>query len=346
MNNHDQVRCMTLCTFFSTSLRSLLVGLLLGAVLIVTPSHAMAQGSITLFGDLKVDDNKTEQDLKPLSFDIILYTLGGNVAGRQKVANNGRYRFLNLRGGEYDLVVEVENAEVARMRIDVGGVPGSDMRQDIELAWKSNSSGREPSRKQTVSTADFYERKSENKSLFVKAQGAVDRKQYPQAVLLLRQIVDADAQDFQAWTELGTAYLLQEKREDAEKAYRQATEVRPTFVLALLNLGRTLVLQKKFEAATEPLTRAVDLQPTSAEANFLLGESYLLLKKGSKAVGYLNEAAKLGRYEAHLRLATLYNAAGMKDKAAIEYEEFLKKQPDYPDRKKLEQYIGANKKQQ
>jgi hypothetical protein len=33
----------------------------------------------------------------------------------------------------------------------------------------------------------------------------------------------------------------------------------------------------------------------------------------------------------------------MKDKAAAEYEAFLKKKPDYPDRKRLEQYIAQNK---
>jgi hypothetical protein len=48
--------------------------------------------------------------------------------------------------------------------------------------------------------------------------------------------------------------------------------------------------------------------------------------------------------EVHLRLAALYNAAGIKDKAAAEYEEFLKKRPKYADRKKLEQYIVDNKK--
>ena len=45
-----------------------------------------------------------------------------------------------------------------------------------------------------------------------------------------------------------------------------------------------------------------------------------------------------------LRLALLYNAAGMKDKAAAEYEAFLKQRPDYPDRKQLEEYISTNKK--
>ena len=47
---------------------------------------------------------------------------------------------------------------------------------------------------------------------------------------------------------------------------------------------------------------------------------------------------------AHLRLGWLYNAAGMKDKAALEYEEYLKKNPEYPDRNKLKEYISANKK--
>jgi hypothetical protein len=46
--------------------------------------------------------------------------------------------------------------------------------------------------------------------------------------------------------------------------------------------------------------------------------------------------------EVHLRLALLYHRAGMKNKAAAEYQEFLKKRPDYVDRKKLEKYIAAN----
>jgi Flp pilus assembly protein TadD len=321
----------------------ILNAIVFAALLALTGNLIMAQsGTLTLFGDVKVDDTKAN-GLKPQSFDIILYTLGGNVVGRQKVSNNGRYRFLGIRNGEYDLVVEVESAEVVRLRLNVGGVPGSDFRQDIELEWRSTGL-RETLRKQTISAADVYQRPEANQSLFEKAQGAVDKKKYEQAVTLFRQLLDKDAQDFQAWTELGTAYLLQGNDSEAEKAYMRAIELRPGFVLPLLNIGRLRTSKNKFQEAIEPLTQAVELQPTSAEANFLLGEAYLQTKKGSKAVGYLNEAAKLGKAEAHLRLATLYNAAGLKDRAATEYEEFLKKQPDYPDRKKLEQYISANKK--
>jgi Tfp pilus assembly protein PilF len=92
----------------------------------------------------------------------------------------------------------------------------------------------------------------------------------------------------------------------------------------------------------------VQVHPGSSDAQYLLGESYLQIKKGSKAVGYLNEAIRLdpiGKADAHLRLAALYNGAGMKDRAAAEYEQFLAKKPDYADKKKLEQYIKDNKKQ-
>jgi len=42
-------------------------------------------------------------------------------------------------------------------------------------------------------------------------------------------------------------------------------------------------------------------------------------------------------------LAALYNAKGLKDKAATEYSDFLKVRPDYPERKKLELFISSNK---
>ncbi len=323
------------------------VQLLLIAIALMFPLSvlsASAQSGFTLYGDVKVDESRADGKA-PLSLTILLYTLGGNVVGRQSVPSGGRYRFNNLRSAEYDIAVEVETNEIARIRVSVSGTPGADLRRDLEFEWKPPVAGVR-NKPATVSAGDIYKRSSTNESTFKKAQEAVDKKKYSDAVSLFSQLLSGDEQDFQAWTELGTAYLLLEKHDDAEKAYSRAIEIRPAFSLALLNLGRLLILQKKFDAATEPLLRALELQPTSAEINFMLGDAYLQNKKGSKAVGYLNEAAKLGKAEAHIRLATLYNAAGYKEQAAAEYEEFLKKMPNYPERKKLEQYITANKKSQ
>jgi tetratricopeptide (TPR) repeat protein len=301
------------------------------------------RGVHTLYGDIKVEVEPGSESAKVLSLEVQLYIINGTLIGRQTVTANGRYRFTELRDGEYDVVVLSENAEVARVRVRVQAVYKNDFRQDITLTARTDH---RPNKAATISASDVYERTGTNKSLFEKSQKAVDEKKYDDALTLLGRLVDTDAKDFQAWTELGTVYLFKQRYEDSEQAYLKAIAERPSFFLAHMNLGKLRYLLKKFDGAIEPLTEAVKIQPSSADANYYLGESYLQIKKGSKAVGYLYEALKLdpiGRADAHLHLAALYNAVGLKDKAATEYREFLKKKPDYPDRKKLEQYITDNK---
>lgn len=306
------------------------------------PMMGQTRGSMTVFGDVKVDESRANGQKLGMLMIILCSQACATVIARSPVSPGGRYRFNNISPAEYDLVVEADGIEIARTHISVFGRPGGDFQQDLEFAWKPI--GNANSKPGTVSAADAYHRAPPNQTLFERAQNAIDGKKYEIAVTALTQIVDSDKQDFQAWTELGTAYLLLDKKSDAEKAYSHALEARPNFSLALLALGRLRVGDKRSEEAIAPLTTLVESDPKSADGNYYLGEAYLQIKKGSKAVPYLNEAARLGRADAHLRLATLYDAVGLKDKAVIEYEEFLKKKPDYAERKKLEKYIADNKK--
>lgn len=303
------------------------------------------RGGNVVFGDLRVDEGKTSGS-KLVNYEIVLYSLGGSVLARQTIPANGRYRFNNVADGDYDVAVVVENNEITRMRVQVRApVYKTDIRQDITLEWKAVNN--QPAKPASVTEEDFYKRAPANQKIFDKAQEATDNKKYVESIGFLKQLVANDPNDFQAWTELGTVYLLSKDLAEAEKAYEQSTGVRPTFFLGLMNLGRVRLMQQKFDAAIPVLSKAVEVKPASADANFYLGEAYLQIKKGSKAVGYFYEALKLdpvGKADAHLRLAALYNGAGLKDKAAIEYAEFLKKKPDYPDKEKLEQYIAQNKK--
>lgn len=300
-------------------------------------------GGHILYGDMRVDESKAT-GVTRLSYDVILYSLSRQVVARQTVTSTGRYRFNNLNSGVYDLVVELENTEVARIRVELISPMATDQRQDISLELRAteNSSTKPAS----ISVEDFYQRTPANQKLFERAQAATDHKKYVEATGLFNELLTSDPKDFLAWSELGTVYLIEQKPVEAEKAYLNAIDARPKFFLGLMNLARLRAMQKNYEGAIEPLTAAVSIQPTSADVNYRLGEAYLQIKKGSKAVGYFNQALKLdpvGKADAHLRLATLYNAVGMKDKAALEYDEFLKKKPEYPDAKKLRDYIEANK---
>jgi tetratricopeptide (TPR) repeat protein len=303
-------------------------------------------GSYILFGDLIVDDGQSSA-MKPLTYEVILNALGGIPGPRQYVNSGGRYQFMNLAPGTYELLVMVEHQEIARTRVEILAGPTQErIRQNLNVVWHP---GTTVTKAASVSPGDFYKRSDSNEKLFIKAKEATDQKRYDDAITSLQQLVTADPHDFLAWAELGTVHLFKQEYDETEKAYATSVTEKPEFFLGQLNLGRLRVMRKNFEGAIDPLTAAVNLQPTSADANSYLGEAYLQIKKGSKAVVYLNQAIKLdpiGKADLHLRLATLYNAVNMKDKAAIEYEEFLKKKPEYPDAKKLRDYITANKPKQ
>jgi len=316
-------------------------------LLVFSPASTPSQngGGHILFGDFKVDESKAN-GVKPLSFDVILYTTGGDLIARQTVGNNSRYRFTDVPSGDYELVVEVESSEIARIHLMLNETFKTDIRRDIELEWRENPIGN--NKKAGITSAQAYHRTSTNEKRFAKAETAIDEKKYSEALDLMLQVLNEDGNDYEVWTELGTVFLMQQDAGKAESAYERSCEVNPSFFQSFFNLGKLRMSQKRFEAAIDPLEQSIKIRPNSAQANNLLGETYLQLQKGSKAVIYLNEALRLdpdGMAQVHLRLAKLYNAAGMKSKAAEEYEEFLKKRPNYLDRKTLEQYITQNKKQ-
>ncbi|HET8781683.1 MAG TPA: tetratricopeptide repeat protein [Pyrinomonadaceae bacterium] len=316
--------------------------LVLVAIQIYAPS-TMAQGNLTIFGDVRITSDGNTLVAKDVL--LILRRVPDGEIARQMVSSRGRYRFTGLKEGEYEILAEADGKEVGRLtQIRIGMTLSNSpygYQNDLEIRWRP---GGAPVATGVISAADVYERPASTKATFVKAEEAVGKKKFDQAATLLKQVVETDNNDFQAWTALGTVYFAQEKFDDAKEAYQHAIAVKPDSPRAQFNLGRLLSTQKKYEEAIEPLTKAVELQPTSGEANMLTGEAYLQLKKGSKAIPYLNEAAKHGRPDAHLRLGWLYNAAGLKDKAALEYEEYLKKNPEYPEKNKLKEYISANKK--
>lgn len=299
----------------------------------------------TLYGDFKINDSKIDST-RPQNFQVLLYSAMGRLIGRQSVSANGRYYFHNVPSGEYNLAVEMEGSEVTRMLVRLNAIVKSEIRRDIELEWRENSMPTKSNSSAPVSAVENYQRPLVNQKLFDRAQEAITKNDYELAISLLNQVVRADPKDHQAWSSLGLVYFIKEKPADAEKSFRRALEAKPDLKLALQGLGKSQMALKNFDGAIETLTRAAEADPKSAEMNFLLGEAYLQIKKGSKAVGYLNEAIKIdpvGMAEAHLRLGILYRAAGLKEKAVAEFEQFLVKRPNFPDKEKLQQYISENK---
>lgn len=317
-------------------------------LLISLPALSPAQGqrgraptadvTHTLFGDFKIDENAGVRAAG--AFRILLTTVAGRTVAQQPINNNGRYMFSNVANGEYLLVIEVDGADALRIPVRIDAVFKTEIRKDI-LLEASGDKGAAPGRPGIT-----YARPEANRPLFEKALAAEKKNDNKQAISLLKEVVGSDPKDFEAWTELGTVYFKTEKYGDASRAYRQALGEKPVYFLALLNLGKVEISQKNYDAAVEVLSRAVEADPKSAPANYFLGEAYLQIRKGSKAVVYLTEALKIdpiGMADAHLRLGSLYRAAGLREKAVAEFEQFLAKRPNHPDKAAIQQYIRENK---
>ncbi len=326
-----------------------MVRLLLFAVMlpgILAPATTAQEGhGHSLYGDLKADES--EAGKVPQTYTVILARIPGLETRRVTMPNGGRYRFNSVENGEYNLIVEVEGQEVARIPLLLQERRSTDIRRDIELAWKADAPGAPLRPAGSSAVLEVYARAEKNRALFRDAQEAMGKKDFRKAASLLDGITGADPKDFEAWTELGTSLFNLQKMREAEDAYRKALEQKPGFAPAQLNLGKVLLARKDYEGAVEALGRAAEDHPRSADAHYYLGEALLQVKKGSKAAVHLNEALRLdpvGKADAHLRLGALYNAAGMKDRAASEYEQFLRKVSDHPDREKLLRYITRNKK--
>lgn len=293
---------------------------------------------VRVSGKITIDGLSPSQSRPALSVSV--YT-NGRFVQRIQVRENGTFSIDGVpRLGSF-LSVEVNNTEVANEQILT--TVGDTVYQNITVNWQQIEG--KIARAEVISAKNLYQRTEENQKLFDKAVSAAKDKNNKNAVSLFKQILANDPKDFVSWFQIGNLYFLDEKAEDAEAAYNKALEQKPDYVPALTNLGRLYLSQNNSEKAVSVLTKAVESDPLSADAQHYLGEAYLQAKKGSKAVGHLNEAIRLApteKAEIHLRLAALYNAAGLKDRAALEYQKFIEKVPKHPERKKLEEYIKTN----
>lgn len=294
-------------------------------------------------GDLMNVSGKITLEMaeKPKRRPVISVTVlwAGSTTERAIANDAGYYIVKNVPRQNATIVVEVDGQEVNRQPLISAGM--GNPRFDATIPWPTAGSTAKPG---VIAAGEAYSRTDKNEELFRKAVAASKAKD-PKAGELFNQLLASDPKDFVAWTELGTMFFKENSLDNAEACYFKAIELKKDYFVALLNLGKLYVSRKKADEAILVLSNAAKVMPESADAQQYLGEAYLLAKKGSLAVPCLNEAIRLAPMEmadVHLRLAALYDAAKMKDKAAAEYKAYLVKRPDYAEKAKLEKYIADN----
>jgi tetratricopeptide (TPR) repeat protein len=304
-------------------------------------NKAVPGADASLSGTLTVQGLTEGVKLPTLS---VIVLANGSVVARQGVENRGGFSFDGVPKFGVTIVVEADGLEIASLPLGTLNPPPLRNKQDIFVTW-TQIANKVDERNEVIRLRNSYERTPENQKAFERAMSMPDDKKSDSREKLLKQLTSSDPLDFVALTELGNTYFIHEKYSDAELAYEKALSLKADFAPTLLNFGKLYLAEKQFDRSIDVLTKALASAPNSADINQFLGEAYLQSRKGSKAVIYLNEALRLEpieKAEIHLRLAALYNAAGVKDRAVTEYKMFLEKVPNYKDRVSLEKYIADN----
>lgn len=281
---------------------------------------------------------ETAETVKPAPI-ITVHVMFGGVTIQKAVANDaGVFLIQGVPRDAVSIMVEVNGNEVIRQPIPNSTI--GNQKIDFTIPWPLQRSQDRPG---VVNVGNRFNRSAENEKLFQSALNSSKNGETQKAVEAFNKLLEADSKDFVAWTELGTVYFRANDLSNAEACYFKAIELKKDYFAALLNLGKLYLERKQPDEAILVLSNAVASTPSSADARHSLGEAYLLAKKGSLAVAQLNEAIRLApdeKAEVHLRLASLYDAAGMKSKASAQYVMFLKKRPDFSGKKQLEKYIA------
>lgn len=165
--------------------------------------------------------------------------------------------------------------------------------------------------------------------LYDAAKAEMQRRNYPEAVDLLKKVVAADPKHKTAWTDLGRAYLVLRQDDNAIDAFKKQAALDPYDESAFDNLGWTYTTERKFDDAAAAYQKAIEINPLSEYAHSGLGGMYADEKQYDKAVPEFEKAVSIKPDDAGLnvQLGYAYLNNNQDEKAVAAYDKAAQLSP-------------------
>jgi len=119
------------------------------------------------------------------------------------------------------------------------------------------------------------------------------RKDYHEAAVSYRKLVDQNPRNAIYWNKLGIALHQQEELGNALKSYQQAVKMDPKYADAQNNIGTIWYQRKKFGKAIRSYQKAIKLRADMAVLYSNLGYAYFGDKKYEESIGAFRQALAL-----------------------------------------------------
>lgn len=142
-------------------------------------------------------------------------------------------------------------------------------------------------------------------------------KRYEDAIKAFQSAINMKPDYFEAYNDLGSVLLIQKRFNEAELAYRKSVTINPEYNKGWANLASVYAIMQRFDDALEPARTAISLKPDDAISYNTLGASLYALGRYNEAKEALEKAIELNpEYnEARSNLALVYYRLGRYEEA-------------------------------
>lgn len=256
---------------------------------------------------------------------VRLESTGGSLMDQTATDSQGKFRFANMKVGQYTVSVQASGFKVAKQSVDISSFSPR-IQVLFDLMPEQPGSANTP--------ADLTEKVNarvplEAQKEFEKGRAALSDKKTEKGLAALEKAISLYPDFFEAHLLLGTTYRDAQQWEKAERALRRALTLKPQTALALVELGEVHRRQKKFAEAEKVLLEGLKLDDDSWQGHFTLGRVYWERGEPAKAGPPVGRALQLkpDYAEAHLLGANVFMRVGLPQNALVEYEEYLRLAP-------------------
>lgn len=254
---------------------------------------------------------------------------------------DGRFSFANIANSTYTIAIEAgEDYEQIAHRLEVALPPNAPPQSffvNLQLRYKPSVTP-----KQRVIDADLANVPAKAIEHLEKAKAAASKGETKASIAELLLAIAEHSDLFAARVLLGVQYLNLGELERSEEHLRFALKLKPNSYEPLANLGIVLSRSGKHPEAESTLLEILKIRNDSPIAYFYLGRSLLAQGKLEPAEVSFKNALAIGgneMSEAHRSLANIYLQQGENEKAIVEIESYLAKNPEANDRAKLSETI-------
>jgi Flp pilus assembly protein TadD len=255
---------------------------------------------------------------------VRLERFSGGVIDQIVTDNRGRFRFPNLQRGYYKVIVNTPGYRPVQQDADLQVIARVYLVFELTSDASKNGSG-------LPLLTDVVDARvpPAAREAFNNGRAALTRKSYKEAIGFLQHAVGTYTNFFEAHLLLGIAYMDLREWDSAEKAIQRALEIKPDNSAAMIYLGEIYWRQKRYADAEQALRDGLKLDEKSWHGQFTLGRLYWDMGEVAKAGGPIGMTLQLKPElaEAHLLAGNILLRVNQRERALIEYREYLRLAP-------------------